>query len=98
MSALKKLKTCFLFLNLFTFFVLKRSFIKVLHDIAHKYTGKVTLTELREIEKLKFKYLKSQQDVTFLQNCENFGFSQDLYLSTYLKFHQEMSVLSENAY
>ena len=54
--------------------MLKRSFINVLQDLAHKYSGLgVTVADLRRLEKLKFKHQKHTQDITFLNNCKNFG-------------------------
>ena len=69
---LTKFKKCILFLQCLSFLVLKRSFINVLHDIAQKYNN-VTVIELRKLERLRVKFLKSSHDVCFLNNCRSFG-------------------------
>ena len=51
--------------------ILNRPFGSIIHDVANKY-DKLSVTDLRKLEKLCCKLKKSELDVTFLKNCQNF--------------------------
>ena len=68
-----KLYTLVLFLKILSMFVLTRKFGNVIHDIAQKYNGQLSVADLRKIEKLQKKARKVELDLTFLRNCLSFN-------------------------
>ena len=67
-----KLKTCLIILNFIIHLLHKRPFINILHDIAKKYEG-INVGDLRKFDQFTFKFKKACLDITFLNNCKNFG-------------------------
>ena len=65
------IKCVVLTLNILSTLLLRRPFGSVLHDIAVKYEGVLSVADLRRLEKLKLKFKKAELDVTFLVNCQN---------------------------
>ena len=54
-----------------SYFVLLRSFGNILHDLAAKYDQKLSIAELRYLEKTSTKARKARLDVNFLKNCQS---------------------------
>ena len=52
--------------------VLLRNYGNIIHDLAHKYKGKVSLSDFRSLEKLSTKKRKADLDVNFLRDCQSF--------------------------
>ena len=53
--------------------MLLRTFGKLIHDLAHKYEGVVSISDFRKWEKLSIKKRKAELDINFLKNCQQFG-------------------------
>lgn len=54
-------------------FVLGRPFGNIIHDVAQKYNGLLSIPQLRKLEKLCNKVRKADLDINFLRNCRHFG-------------------------
>ena len=68
-----KLKTCVFIIRFITHLVLQRPFGNIIHDVAQKYDGDVSLQTLRRLEKLSIKTKKAELDLIFLNNCTTFN-------------------------
>ena len=53
--------------------VLLRSYGSIIYDFAHKYQGKLSLSDFRTYEKLSLKKRKADLDVAFLKDCQTLG-------------------------
>ena len=66
-------KTIVVFIKLLTNVVLLRTFGKLIHDLAHKYEGVISISDFRKWEKLSIKKRKAELGINFLKNCQQFG-------------------------
>ena len=67
------LKKVVVFIKCAIALVLLRNYGNIIHDLAHNYQGKVSLTDFRKYEKLTLKKRKADLDVAFLKDCQSFG-------------------------
>ena len=70
---MSKFKNLVVFIKILIDLVLNRTFGNIIHDFALKYNEKLSKCEFRKLNKLYTKVDKAEQDIHFLQNCQNFG-------------------------
>ena len=58
-------KTIVIFIKLLTSVVLLQTFGKLMHDLAHKYEGVVSISDFRKWEKLSIEKRKAELDIKF---------------------------------
>ena len=68
-----KLKQVVFFLKAVVNLALLRPFGNIIHDVAEKYKGILSVADLRKLEKLFIKRSKAQMDVKFLKSCQTFN-------------------------
>ena len=71
--SLKNLRSCLVFFKCVILLLLTRSYGSIIHDLANKYQGKLTLKDFRSFEKLTIKKRKADLDLSFLKNCRSFN-------------------------
>ena len=59
---MKTLKVCFLFLKCLILLAVRLSFGNIIHDVALKHDGALSVSELRKLEKLNIKVKKAELD------------------------------------
>ena len=58
-------------LEIIATFILCRPFGSIIFDLSSKYE-EISVADLRKLEKIRNKYVKSELDITFLKNCQTF--------------------------
>ena len=67
-----KLKVVVDFLRIVVCLLLSRPFGNIIHNIADKYDGRISIAVLRKFEKVAVKSRKAELDLNFLKNCQSF--------------------------
>ena len=64
------LRCVVLFVRCVVSFCLLRPFGKIIYDISNAHNGRISIQELRKLEKLYVKVKKAELDIQFLKNCQ----------------------------
>ena len=67
------LKIVVRFLQYLSILLVLRPYGNIIHDLASKYQGWISLQDLRQLEKLSVKKRKAELDVSFLRSCKTFN-------------------------
>ena len=65
-----KLRVVIIFLRCIVNICLLRPFGNIIYDISNVHNGRISIQELRKLEKLYIKVKKAELDIQFLKNCQ----------------------------